>query len=265
MAKVPTFLFNALNDIPEVALEKVFKSLKVTEKDVFKKHLAAHATSKTIYKDFVLSLFGCDRAVVASLYATVEGVLFVGGCAPGIGIAFNLIDACFCFILGNWLGCFVAIISCFPIPGFKIAGKGLEKFFVAILHKISPQQLLSLTKKIGIRLSRIGFHADKSYMMIREQIEKMIPEIHNPFVETIIRELSNIIKKYPVATSKMSNSVCKTGKELTDIYTIQSKQVGKSFSPQTVHEGTQIVRRYQIMPDATGNIPKYNQYSHLGY
>lgn len=223
MAKIPSFFLNALKDVPESTLEKVFRALKITEKDVFKKHVASSVASRTIYKDFVFSLFGCDKAIVASLYASLEGLLFIGGCAPGVGIAFNLVDACFCFILGNWLGCFVAIISCFPIPGFKIAGKGLEKFFVAVLRKIQPKQLLSLTKSLGNRLSRIGFHTDKSYMIIREQIEKIIPEIHNPFVETIFRELSNIIQHFPQASKKVTNTVCKSGEDLTKKYSVQPK------------------------------------------
>ena len=258
MAKVPVFFMNVIRDVPDSAFEKVLKSLKITEKDVFKKHVASHVAKNTIYKDFVLSLFGCDKAIVASLYASIEAVLFVGGCAPGVGIAFNIIDACFCFILGNWFGCLVAIISCFPIPGFKIAGKGLEKFFVTVLRKVSPQQLIHLTKKLGVRLSRIGFHSNNSYIVIREQIEKLIPEIHNPFVETIIRELSNIIKKYPVAFKKVSDSVCKTGKTLSENYSLQTKQLGKGLSPQNVHEGTQIIRRYQTVPGGIGVLPKGN-------
>lgn len=222
MAKVPTFIINAVKDVPEHAFERVLKALKITEKDVFKKHAASRTASKTLYSDFVLSLFNCDRAVVAALYASIEGALFIGGCAPGVGIAFNIIDACFCFILGNWLGVFVAVISCFPIPGFKIAGKGLEKFIVAVLRKISPNQLFSFVKKLGTRLSQIGIHTNKSYMIIREQIEKLIPELHNPFIEAIFKELSKIIKRFPRASEQVSASVCKTGEELSKKYGIHA-------------------------------------------
>lgn len=234
MAKIPTFLLNMIKDVPEATLEKVLKTLKITEQDSFKKFAFYRATSKSLYGDFILSLFSCDKAVVASLYKSIEGVLFVGGCAPGLGIAFNLIDACFCFILGNWLGCFVAIVSCFPIPCFKVAGKGLEKFLIVTLKKISPAELLAFINKLGKRLSSIGFHSDNSYIIIRQQIENIIPDLHNPFAETIIREFSKIIKRFPVSQKAISKRVCKTGKELVDTYSIKPKYLFE-YTTRTTH------------------------------
>ncbi len=225
MSGIPSFFLNMIKDVPEATFEKVLKTLKITEKDSFKKYAQTRASSQALYGDFVLGLFSYDKRVVASLYKSIEGVLFIGGCAPGFGIAFNLIDACFCYILGNWLGCFVAIVSCFPIPGFKIVGKGLEKFLLNTLKKISPAGMLALINRLGKKLSSIGFQSTNSYIIIRQQIEKFIPELHNPFAETIIRELSKVIRKFPVSEKAISKSVCKTGEELLNAYSIRPKKL----------------------------------------
>lgn len=234
MVKIPSFLLNMVKDVPETTLETVLKTLKITEKDSFKKFALSRATSKSLYGDFILNLFLCDKMVVASLYKSIEGVLFIGGCAPGFGIAFNLVDACFCFILGNWLGCFVAVVSCFPIPGFKIAGKGIEKFIMNILKRISPNDLMKFINKVGRRLETIGYHSTEAYMAIRKQIEEIIPNLHNPFAEVIITEFSKIIKRFPVSQKAISGSVCKTGKELYFNYSIKPKKL-LEYTMKTTH------------------------------
>ena len=223
MAQIPTFLLSVVRDVPDKKFEAVLVKLGVTEKDVFKKYACGRVVSDTFYGDFVLSLFSCERATVAALYKSIEGVLFFFFFAPGLGIAFNLVDACFCFILGNWLGCFVAIVSCFPIPGFKLAGKGAEKFILVLINRISPTQLSSFVKKLGERLSKIDFHSGDSYIAIRKQIESLITELHNPFAEGIINELSKIIKRFPTSHDVVSNSVNKSGKELFQSHSVQSK------------------------------------------
>jgi len=223
MAQVPSFLLNMIRDVPESAFERVMVSLKITERKEFKEYASKRIASKTLYGDFVLTLFSYDRAAVATLYKSIEGVLFVGGCVPGVGIAFNLVDACFCFILGNWLGCFVAILSCFPIPGFKLAGKGAEKFIMVLLKRISPLHLQSLIKKLGLRLSKTGYHTTESYIAIRKRIESLLPGLHNPFVECIIRELSKIIQRFPVSSNGISKSVSQSGGDLIQRHSIQPK------------------------------------------
>ena len=57
MAKIPLLISNLVKDVPESAFEKVLVSLKITEKDIFKKYALNRTASKTLYGDFVLSLF----------------------------------------------------------------------------------------------------------------------------------------------------------------------------------------------------------------
>lgn len=223
MASIPPFLVNMIKDVPERAFEQVFVALKITEKDCFKSFARKKAVSGSLYGDFVISLFSSDRRVVEQLYKSIEGVLFVGGCAPGFGIAFNIIDACFCFILGKWLSCFVAIISCFPIPGFKIAGKGLEKFLIGILKQLSPTDLANLINKLGRKLSSIGYHSTESYIVIRKQLENFIPGLHNPFAEAVFNELTKIIRRFPVSSKGITDKVCKTGEQLMQKHAISPK------------------------------------------
>ncbi len=231
----PSFLANMISDVPERCFEQVLKTLKINEKHIFKEFVSTKATSKYIYKDFVFNLFSCDLIQVQALYTSIEGVLFVGGCAPGFGIAFNLVDACFCFILGNWLGCFVAVVSCFPIPGFKIAGKGIEKFIMNILKRISPNDLMKFINKVGRRLEAVGYHSTEAYMAIRKQIEEIIPNLNNPFAEFIITEFYKIIKRFPTSQKAISESVCKTGKELYSNYSIKPKKLLEFTTIKTSH------------------------------
>lgn len=222
MAKIPQGLINLLEQIEEKNVAVVCQKLHITDTVEYKLY-ASKAAQKNCEKEYLIKVFsgGSD---LQKIYKTIEPYLFIGGCAPGIGIAFNIVDACFCAALGNYLGAFVAIISCFPIPGFKVIGKGIEKLFVEILRKVNPRHLSSLIKMLGERLSMLHFHTTESYIIIREQIEKLFPWIHNnPFVEPVFQELSRIVQHFPKMSEKVSTTVCKTGEELSKKYSIQPK------------------------------------------
>jgi len=199
-----------LGDVPEHYLAEVFRILKINETEVFKKYCLRHS-GRLLYKDFILSMFGADRMVVEALYRRIEGVLFVGGCAPGLGIAFNLVDACFCFLLQNWLGLVVAILSCFPIPGFKAAGKGLEKFLTAMIKKIPVDKLVnSFTKVLGKRITLLRNFVDNNpYVTIQKAVREYVSELNNPFTQEVVTQLSKIITMFgPRLEEKtISNSV----------------------------------------------------------
>ena len=209
-ATPPSCLIHFLNDVPEHHLAYVLQSLKITETEFFKKYCVSHVGS-SMCRDFILSLFNTDKVVIQTLYHKIEGVLIIGGCAPGLGIAFNIIDACFCYILCNWLGLVVAILSCFPIPGFKAAGKGLEKFLTVAIKNIPLKKLVNnFTKTIGDRITLLHRLMDAHpYVTIQKEIKKYVTELNNPFSEEIIIQLNRQIEKFgPRLTEKtISDSV----------------------------------------------------------
>lgn len=195
--RLPTPLLKMIGDVPEHYLAEAFKILKISETQVFRK-FSAGSVGRSVYHDFLLSLGNADRTVVLSLYKRIEAILFIGGCAPGLGIAFNLIDACFCFLLHNWFGLVIAILSCFPIPGFKAAGKGVEKLLTAAIKRIPVNKLVDLfTKQLGKRLNLLrNFVNDKPYITIQKAVREYVTEVNNPFAEEIIQQLNKIIIKF---------------------------------------------------------------------
>ena len=213
MPKVPASILNILKGIPEHQLHTVCSKLKITETMEYRSFVAKNAHVQNPCTTFLeTQLTSGNTTTLSKIYHSIEGFLFIGGCAPGIGIAFNLIDACFCFALGNFFGCFVAIISCFPIPGFKVAGKGLEKILVGLLKHIAPTKLINsfnkeLNKRIVSYLGKNIDSADKYLAIIREQLEEMIVGLNNPFATEIIRALSEVIKKMPRKVSKIQKGI----------------------------------------------------------
>ena len=213
MPKVPASILNILKGVSEHQLYTVCNKLRITETIEYKSFVAKNTYIQNPCTTFLeVQLTSGNTSTLSKIYHSIEGFLFIGGCAPGIGIAFNLIDACFCFALGNFFGCFVAIISCFPIPGVKVAGKGIEKILVGLLKHISPTKLLNcfnkeLNKRIVNYIGRNIDSADKYLAIIREKLEEMIVGLNNPFATEIIRALSEVIKKMPKKVSKIQKGI----------------------------------------------------------
>lgn len=217
MPKVPASIIKILKEVPETQLQTVCNKLKITDTLEYKSFIAKNPKVNNPCTTFLeTQLTSGNTSTLSKLYRSIEGFLFIGGCAPGIGIAFNLIDACFCFALGNFFGCFMSIISCFPIPGFKVAGKGLEKILTGLLKHISPSKLLNnFHKELHKRLinylgkGRIGngeiYH--KCLCTIREQLEEMISGLNNPFATEIIRTLGRILNNLPTNGSKITKKI----------------------------------------------------------
>lgn len=219
MPRVPVSILNILKEVPESQLYTVCSKLKITETIEYKSFIVKNTHCQNPCATFLeVQLTSGNTSTLSKIYHSIEGFLFVGGCTPGIGIAFNLIDACFCFALGNFFGCFVAIVSCFPIPGFKVAGKGLEKILVGLLKYISPSKLLnSFNKELNKRLANylgIGFVENvglytKYLGIIRERLEEMVIGLNNPFATEVIRAFGNVVKKMPSRTPKIQKGVTK--------------------------------------------------------
>lgn len=210
-------LTQLLNDVPDIYIEKVIYLAKINETPFFKNYCLKQG-NRIIYRDFILSLFNADRAVIQALYNKIEYVLTVAGCAPGVGIAFNVIDAVFCFLLSNWLGVVVAIISCFPFPGFKVAGKGLEKFLSAAIKKIPIDKIVSsFTRVLGIRIEMMRTFVNQTpYVTIQNSLRTLVADLNNPFAEEVMLQLSNVIRKFgPRLEEKTISSYVKMTPEHT--------------------------------------------------
>ena len=227
MPKVPPSILKMLMDLPEQQIDIVCRNLKITETTEFKRYLSNNISPNKSCKDFLIKeLSSSNTTTIQAIYSKIEGFLFVGGCAPGIGIAFNIVDACFCFALGNMVGGFGAIISCFPIPGFKVAGKGLEKILVALLRNISPTTLSKFSKELikklknfyGPGIENSGM-INKALQTIRMQLEEVIIGLRNPFAEEIIRFFARIVDTLP---PKFSNNI---QKGVSQSYSLLNKQV----------------------------------------
>ena len=219
MAKIPAGVVNFLKQLPEKDIAKVCNSLKIAENKTFKDVLSKQGCSKSPYTDSLVVIFSNpSHGIIADIYKSIEGLLFVGGCAPGVGIAFNIVDACFCIVLNNWIGAFISIISCFPIPGFKMAGKGIEKLIMSLLVKISPADMQRIFKLLEKQLSKIGFHSTDCYIKIGNKLEEVVIGLNNPFATETIKLLSSAVKK-----KKKNNVVLKNGVSSIDKYTIQPK------------------------------------------
>lgn len=227
MAGVSTGMLKVMSkmimDLPEKNVALVCKTLKLTDSSTFKKYASSHYTKETLYRGYILSIFSGPTGELSRIYHSIEGVLFVGGCAPGIGIAFNLIDFCFCIVLANYIGAFVALISCFPIPGFKLVGKGLDKLIMKLLKNIKPADLFKFVKFLGVRLEKIGFHSTQSYALIRQNLENLVAGLHNPFAEEIVKTLGKILERFPTTAKKMSNAINKSGEELLNNYSVRPR------------------------------------------
>lgn len=236
MSNLPSGFIRLLEQIEEKNIVAVCQRLRLTETAVYKSY-STKVAKKNCEKEFLLYTFtgGGD---VQALYKAIEPFLFIGGCAPGIGIAFNIIDACFCAALGNWVGAVIAIVSCFPIPGFKVVGKGLEKGMSALLKEIacniSPNSVLNAMSLLRKQLTKIGLlgiekqglHTIKpvDYSLIQKQLENMFSEWKNPYAEKMIKDLFKVFFKAEEKGSKAIN--LKFG-DLTKKYDITPHSITK--------------------------------------
>lgn len=228
MPKVPPVILKMLIDLPEQQIDVLCRNLKITETTEFKKYLSSTISSNKSCKDFLIKeLSSSNTTALQAIYSKIEGFLFIGGCAPGIGIAVNIVDACFCYALGNMFGCLVSIVSCFPIPGFKVAGKGLEKILVGLLRNISPFDLTKFYKELIKKLNNYIGTGHETYggmmvhalTIIRTRLEELVIGLRNPFADEIIKLFAEIVDKLP---SNLSSDI---QKGISQSYSMASKQV----------------------------------------
>lgn len=195
MREIVEYLLRWLFEVSEHNIATAFKMLRLTETELYKRLISRSASGVaqgSVYKEFFSMAISLPRSELQVIYASIEGALMIGGCIPMVGIAINIIDAIFCVLLGNWIGAFIAIISCFPIPGFKIAGKGLGKVLSKILAKVPildvPRAIRMLGKKIdGLRWCiPAAYDLPKVYKIIASRLRALLPEFSNPFAQALL-------------------------------------------------------------------------------
>ena len=205
MPSIPSGLIHLLEQVEEKNISSVCSKVCLTETAAYKSY-SAKVAKKNCEKEFLINTFA-KGGDIQGIYKAIEPFLFIGGCAPGVGIAFNIIDACFCAALGNWVGAAVAIVSCFPIPGFKVLGKGLEKSMSTVLKEIAGKlPAASFLDGMGLlrrQLTRIGLlgiekqglHTIKpvDYSVIQEQLERMFEGWNSPFAEKMLKDLFKVL------------------------------------------------------------------------
>lgn len=129
---IPKNLFNLIDSIPEGILNNLLKDVD---------HLIARQTKGLTGKQgFMMLMQSGDKSVFAAIYKILEMPLLAAGCIGGpIGFAVNIIDAIFCFILGNMVGFVIDVISAFcMVPGVKGSlkgGAGITKFLVLLIKE----------------------------------------------------------------------------------------------------------------------------------
>lgn len=204
MPKVPDILLSKLMDIPDACIDEACKKLGITDTLQYHIYMDNPLALNKSSKNFLIKVFSSsDTVALQAVYNKIEIGLLLGGCIPYVGIAVNIIDACFCLALGNIFGCVVAIISCFPIPGFKVVGKGIDKILVELLKKISPDEIAKISRETVKRLQKVygaGWFnkADvkEGLKIIREEMEEITKQMPNPFTDESFN-IRKIIEAFP--------------------------------------------------------------------
>ena len=228
MPRVPDILLQKLMSMPENFVDEACKKLGITDTLQFHIYMDNPLAINKSSKHFLIKvLSSADTQIIEAIYKKIELGLLISGCVPYLGIVVNIVDACFCFALGNMFGCFIAIIACFPIPGFKAVGKGLDVVVSDLLRKISPSEIVLISKELIKKLQRFYRancnHEDvkKGLMLIVQELQEISRGLRNPFIieysnlSRIIDNLSNFSNKLP---NTISNNISHT-------YSVLGKQV----------------------------------------
>lgn len=226
MPKIPDVLLQKLMDMPDNFVDEACKKMGITDTLEFQLYMDAPFVINKSSKNYLRKvLSSSDTAKIQAIYSEIELGLMLGGCVPYIGIIVNIVDACFCFALGNMFGCFIAIISCFPIPGFKVIGKGLDVIITDLLKKISPTEIAQISKELTKRLQKyygtIWYkNADVKNGLTTITIE--LKEIAKRLPNLFAQECMNI----SLIVDNISTTIHKSiQKNISNTYSVSGKQI----------------------------------------
>lgn len=163
---IPQKLFTLIDSIPDNILNRLLKDVD---------HLIAKQTKGVTGKQgFLMLMRAGDNTVLAAIYKVLEAPLMVAGCVGGpIGFAVNIVDAIFCFALGNMFGFCIDVISAFcMVPGAKGVlkiGEGATKIIVSLIMENAKRcKSLDVFKAVVARVMSFNMKASE-----------FIPELYN--------------------------------------------------------------------------------------
>ena len=212
MPKVPDVLLQKFMGMPENFVDEACRKMGITDTLQFHIYMDNPFTVNKSSKHFLMKILSsADTRVIEAIYKKIELGLLLGGCVPYLGIVVNIVDACFCYALGNMFGCFVAIVSCIPIPGFKAVGKGLDVVVSDLLRTISPSEVARISNELIKKLQRFygaNYNHEgvkKGLILIVQELQEVSKGLRNPFIIEY-SNLSKIIENLSKFPNKLPNS-----------------------------------------------------------
>ena len=169
-------------------------------------------------KEFLLeAILKGDKAAIQALYEPLSLVLAGGGCCGGpVGIVFNLLDAAFCFILGNWIGFSIDILSALLLfPGAKAVLTGITEAM-----KILPKLLVQYGKgAVNIKILKI----------VIERIEKA-GELSSETLQLLFNICEKHFKDQKLLLGWLAEKIAKFADDAMSTTTKTSNQIGYGLS-----------------------------------
>ncbi len=238
---LPVELVTMIKSVPTRHLDELCKMVK-TEK----------LTSKMIIEAFEKG----DKIALKRIYVAISPILLVGGLMPGVGLACNIIDCAFCFVVGEWLSFVIDLIAIalFEVPGvagLKPLCKGLlasSKHLLGYSLKIGPKAVKAILKKLSnVQLLKpVKVHEMFSVFMSPElkvfvdvdAIAKTFSRMSNPFLipfeisAKVVDECAKCGVKVKAAVApvvkKTQTSILKTNENFFNV-TMKSRIIDKGI------------------------------------
>lgn len=163
---IPTVLIDALHAVPVKYMDDLCLKCKISV-----------GTERLTGKGLIRILQEGDVSKLRVVYTKIAPVLMVGGMAPGVGLAFNLVDAICCFCLGLWIDFVVDIvaISLFEVPG--VSGlKGVSKGMLGLCKsvKIDSAVFFKIMERIRVNNTLTEGKIHQVFTILMDQANKAV-------------------------------------------------------------------------------------------
>ena len=185
---------------------------------------------KNAQEFFVEAITTGDRAKIQALYNPLSLFLAAGGCCGGpVGIVFNSLDAAFCFVLANWLGFVIDILSIVLVfPGVKAGLTGIStvvKTLPKLIGKYAKSSVnIKAMKAIVTRLKKAGefkeemlkdlYFMCKDYLNDLVEVQKWIFQSHPKAFELIEKALGKVNHNAMKNANEIGHGVSNIGENM---------------------------------------------------
>ena len=169
-------------------------------------------------KDFLLeAIINGDKATIQALYEPLSLILAAGGCCGGpVGVVFNLLDAAFCFVLGNWIGFSIDILSALLLfPGAKAVLTGVGEAM-----KILPKLLVRYGKE-AVNI--------KNITIVIERIKKA-GELTSDTLQLLFNICEKHFKEQTLLLGWLADKIAKFADDAVTTTAKTSKNIGYGLS-----------------------------------